>query len=1225
MTTNFNTSPYFDDFDEANQFYKILFRPAYAVQNRELIQLQTILQNQIAKFGNHIFANGSMVIPGNTTYDTNYHYVKISILGENKTLADFTGTVITGTDSNVTAEVIQAIDVEDDDPITFFVKYLSSGTNGESVFDDGEVVFTNTDGSTATLALTDATGTGSAASISDGVFYVNGIMAKCNTQTVILDKYSITPSYKVGLEVFDTIVTPEDDFDLHDNAQGTPNYAAPGAHRHKMDLVLTKRLIESEADTNFIELQRVVNGEMISHIRTPDYGELKKEFARRTFNESGHYTVKPFLATAREHYYEADTQYHDGVFSAGDGGDQTKIAITLTPGTVYVNGFEIISTATKIVELDKARDTQSRTNTVTRIVHGNYIEVTNFATTVSEASFFNLGQFGSIDLVDDGTYGVIGSARIKYFQYSSGTIGLDTAHYKLYLFDTTMDEPGVSGKEWFNVESIASTDGHFTADVVDVVINTEEIQLYETNNNALLYNVEDIFIKSMADFTFECQIAFQGTASGNIITFNTGANETFNSFSNDYIIYNATQQNFLDIDTVEFPVASQIRLTDAGIADTDVIHMYAPVLKTNPSVKIKTKWTDIVEAGLSLTNGVAKLNKADIIRIVSIIGDDSGVDYSGRFYFDDGQRDNFYDVGRIILKGGSIAPAETFTITYDYFAHGAGDFFCVNSYNSIEYGEIPAFASPSTGLNYHLADCLDFRPRIDNTGVNFTGTGSSLNDLPLHTSNAILDYDSYLPRRDKLVVDEHGSFTVIKGISSLNPAYPRIPNNAMELYSIDISPYTITPSNVNLTLTDNKRYTMRDIGALEKRINNIEYYTSLTMLEKATSDILIVDEFGLDRFKNGFIVDNFRSLGVGDSVHDDYKCSLDTDMGEMRPTFHRSLFDLELNNTLSSDIKQTGAIVTLPYTEVEVISQPFASRTENVNPFHIRSFNGAIHFNPASDNWFETKRVPDLLVNNDDQYEAMQALVDANKDIGVVTWNNWTTDWVGQNVVTGVSTSVGDWRTVGSTSRTSSRFLGGRGWGPILNTTTTTTTLNRSVTTATTLTRDVGQTRTGTMVVPVTSSVTESLGDKIINTNVIPFMRSIDILCKAVALRPNTKMYPFFDGVDITDHCTRIDLLTISNKVGLFEDDINRPEPVTFLSPSNNNVTGLVVIDNENTLQIVNLSTPLVNVGVETISITGSLSGATANLLTQTSYSSSDPLITNTAGEIAFIFTVPSE
>ena len=67
--TNLNVSPYYDDFDKDDNFYKVLFKPGFPVQARELTGLQSILQNQIESFGSHMFKEGSMVIPGGITCD----------------------------------------------------------------------------------------------------------------------------------------------------------------------------------------------------------------------------------------------------------------------------------------------------------------------------------------------------------------------------------------------------------------------------------------------------------------------------------------------------------------------------------------------------------------------------------------------------------------------------------------------------------------------------------------------------------------------------------------------------------------------------------------------------------------------------------------------------------------------------------------------------------------------------------------------------------------------------------------------------------------------------------------------------------------------------------------------------------------------------------------------------------------------------------------------------
>ena len=146
--TDFNLSPYFDDFTESKKFHRVLFRPAFAVQARELTQSQTILQNQIEKFGDHMFKQGSIVIPGGVAFDDRYYAVKLTSIDSSNTLAQFTtGTIITGGTSGVVAEIINTAALSGSDPDTLYVKYEKTGTNNTAfVFSDGETITgTNSD------------------------------------------------------------------------------------------------------------------------------------------------------------------------------------------------------------------------------------------------------------------------------------------------------------------------------------------------------------------------------------------------------------------------------------------------------------------------------------------------------------------------------------------------------------------------------------------------------------------------------------------------------------------------------------------------------------------------------------------------------------------------------------------------------------------------------------------------------------------------------------------------------------------------------------------------------------------------------------------------------------------------------------------------------------------------------------------------------------------------
>ena len=191
--TNLNISPYYDDFDKNDNFYKVLFKPGFPVQARELTTLQSILQNQVESFGSHMFKEGSMVIPGGITFDPQYYSVRLNSehLGIPISLYidQLVGLRLTGQNSGVTIVIdkyLQPSDSTEVDDITIFVKYVSSGTNNdgsglidgeplltETVFSYGNTVFNEGD-SVLTLISEAASAVGSAAAISDGVYFIRG-------------------------------------------------------------------------------------------------------------------------------------------------------------------------------------------------------------------------------------------------------------------------------------------------------------------------------------------------------------------------------------------------------------------------------------------------------------------------------------------------------------------------------------------------------------------------------------------------------------------------------------------------------------------------------------------------------------------------------------------------------------------------------------------------------------------------------------------------------------------------------------------------------------------------------------------------------------------------------------------------------------------------------------------------------------------------------------------
>ena len=191
----------------------------------------------------------------------------------------------------------------DIDDLTLFVKYGRGGEDGEQgTFADGEVLIVEegfTYGNTsidagdtvATLVSENATSVGTAASIGEGVFFIRGTFVDVATQKIVLDPYTNTPSYRIGLTILEEVISAKEDDSLYDNAKGFSNFAAPGADRLKISLTLSKKSLRDYDDKTFVEILRVENGEIKKLQNKSTYSIIKDYFAKRTFEESGDYSI----------------------------------------------------------------------------------------------------------------------------------------------------------------------------------------------------------------------------------------------------------------------------------------------------------------------------------------------------------------------------------------------------------------------------------------------------------------------------------------------------------------------------------------------------------------------------------------------------------------------------------------------------------------------------------------------------------------------------------------------------------------------------------------------------------------------------------------------------------------------------------------------------------------------------------------------------------------------
>jgi hypothetical protein len=218
-----------------------------------------------------------------------------------------------------------------------------------------------------------------------------------------------------------------------------------------------------------------------------------------------------------------------------------------------------------------------------------------------------------------------------------------------------------------------------------------------------------------------------------------------------------------------------------------------------------------------------------------------------------------------------------------------------------------------------------------------------------------------------------GTFEVTKGIPSENPIPPIIKSNTLDIATLYLPPYVYNVKNIVVDMSKHKRYRMSDISLLEDRIQRVEEFTTLTALESKTENFTIKDaETGLDRFKCGFVVDNFSDHSYHDLNNPSFRTAIDTSTKTLRPTHYTTSLDLQLGSEVISGIgqtyypnmdhsfvddlgsigiKKTGDLITLNYSEVQYYEQPYATKTESVTPFLVRYWSGSIELHPPIDSW----------------------------------------------------------------------------------------------------------------------------------------------------------------------------------------------------------------------------------------------------------------------------------
>jgi hypothetical protein len=1016
---------------------------------------------------------------------------------------------------------------------TLYVKYVkSSGANKtfsstEQIqlrnFKTGAVVTSVTGAGTVTGESATTIGLATALKISDGVIYQKGNFILVDEQITIVEKYGTEPDgVAVGFNTAETIVSSNNDTSLLDNAQGYNNENAPGADRIKLTPTLVvKTVAAANADENFFTLVEYQNGLAVRRNETTQYSVIGEEFARRTAEESGDYVIQNFPLSIKAGSNSSFLEARVGKGLAYVDGKRIE-----TFGSIDI----IIDAGTETSSVDAQNVT---TNIGHYVIVDEMMGSFPFNKIVN-VSLYDTAQnvyAGTLNGTPTGT--AIGTAKIRGIEYLSGTVGTNTCKYKAYIFDIRMTSASYTFAAnvkhiWHNDTIDAKADivlENGKAVIKDVSFKKT---FWNVGVNAIKEIQDADFVYSTVSGTLV--VAIEGNTSIVLTGTNVwpyGASATLNSTQKNDIVLICTETQApytvgkpIDLSGATITTSSDSQtLSFAGMsapaAAMDVVAYYK--VKKNAAApaekQTKTVYVKIDNTNTALQTGTYSLGLPDVYSIEAVYKSDNGtytdgvgahsLDVTRYFRLYPNQRDAYYDLSYVrktralTINAGDVLLFKVKVFKESNSGSFGDGYFSVDSYTGIDIQDIPVYTSES-GDKYDLRDVVDFRPYCVATAAYAESVGAATvmtaavgaavtfaddeQYVVAPNENMEIDYEYYLPRIDRLFVDSGGRFNIIKGVAEDRPTVPAKPARGMSLATIKVPPFpSLTsfaanrakkPDYTTKLILDNvvNGYTMNEIGQIDRRVKQLEYYTILSALESESKSKAIVDENGLDRFKNGIFSDTFSDLRFAQVDSTEFSAAIDPTYGEITPQIRQ--FDVDLKVSAVNGVTDFGDIATLTKTDTVLITQPYGTRGRNcVTDFY--KFTGTAFIFPQYDSGYDVTRTPDYNLNIDlatpfiEFTEALNKIIPLQQVSSVVAR---------QQVAT--SNAAGTTRTTTNTTRE---------------------TIN-------------------TLKVSAGSETKEDIGDFVTDIRFNPFMRQQELRVQVHGLRPETEFHFFFDTINVDAH-----------------------------------------------------------------------------------------------------------
>ena len=1098
--------------------------------------------------------------------------------------------------------------------------------------------------------------------IDDGVWFTNGVFVESYAASIVPNSLSVYPSVVVGYTVDETIVDSTSDPSLLDPAIGASNYQAPGADRYTIQLVLASQPYVSDqtiafgslTNSKFIELVRINAGTVEDIVNVPVLTDVSAAIAQSVSDTSGDFIVKPFnlrivdsvpgsnatsnvffstissgkvylngypvehraptnyvLAKARDinvlSSQQIDTYYGNYTkiqnlngeipnFQVGTQVELHNVHFSLANtntkiGTGRIRDFDydsgsLTSTEYKAFMFDVKLANSSFSNVQSLIIPGaanSYTNVTFSANTVTSANLIDNTYQSLIFPLPQNNISNVSSVNYstrRYFTaplsggFVNGSYVITTNGSNEQFFPGTGTITSSQAQLYFSVVT-GTTNGSYTAGQfipmdsanVTITINNGAATPQATINiggnytgNGTIYATIGVTNDTIKSKTLQSNVAILVSANTINTAIDVGYSDVYN-YVGVYELGNTANYVGAWSNTAIYSSNTYVSFTDG--------HVYMSTANTNVANTPNT----IVTVWSKISNNIAN------------------------YTLDNGQRDTLYDHGKITNISGS--PKGNVVVTLSYFTHSGGTcFFDVNSY-PVTYPNIPTFTSPQYGTTYNLRDVIDFRPRRTD-GIGQTGLNTFQLPSPFADEFITATYGYYLSRTDKIVLYPNGQFKTITGTSSYtNPVTPPDVPGTLTLFTLNYAPYTFSKHDIILTPNIVRKYSMRDIGVLDKRIGNLEQYTSLSILENQVTGSDVTDSTGLNLlFKNGYLVDGFTGSSVGDVKNPDYVIAIDPVAQLARPTFLSNVANYYVNqsqgtfvtspgNKTNNQLSINNNLITFSYDEASLVYQNVATEVISVNPFNVYSFHGDATISPSSDVWYSTTTQPNINITTEDQ-SAWTAAVNGTGNGS--QWNDWQLNWTGQPTDTVVNSS--DQASITRDTTAIQNAISSQGLTSALQ----------------------------------GGPIQVSSTNQILSSAVIPYARSVPVSFTVNGMVPYTPIHTYINGINVDGFVTpgftdRVYNLVINNAGSGYTNGNNLP----IISITGANTTPAIYTANVSSGQIVSLNLVQTGAGYTStpiVSVTGS--NTVQAILTVQEPSQSSQLVTDINGSASGTLTIPN-